>query len=66
MFFLLVKNLNILLVDLASAGIETTSSTLLWAVLFMTKCPEVQKKLHKEIDSVLGKERFPAREDRLR
>lgn len=61
-----VKNLNVLLLDLIGAGTETTSTTLLWALLFMTKYPEIQKKLHKEIDLVLGKGRQPSRDDRLR
>ncbi|XP_037048891.1 cytochrome P450 2J6-like [Bradysia coprophila] len=60
-----LENLNILLLDLIGAGTETTSTTLLWALLFMTKYPEVQKKLHEEIDLVLGKDRQPSRDDRL-
>jgi len=60
------QNLNVLLRDLIGAGTETTSTTLLWALLFMTKYPEVQKKLHKEIDLVLGKNRQPSRDDRPR
>lgn len=65
-FDISVENLNVLLLDLIGAGTETTSTTLLWALLFMTKYPEVQKKLHNEIDLVLGKDRQPSRDDRPR
>jgi len=61
-----LQNLTVLLRDLIGAGTETTSTTLLWAILFMTKYPKVQEKLHKEIDLVLGKDRQPSRDDRPR
>ena len=35
-------------------------------MLYMMNHPEVQKKVQKEIDDVIGTERLPAWDDRLR
>ncbi|KAG2336904.1 cytochrome P450 [Suillus weaverae] len=43
---------------------ETTSSTLLVFVLAMVLHPDVQKRAHAEIDSVIGRDRLPTFEDR--
>ncbi|XP_065604304.1 cytochrome P450 2J6-like [Cyrtonyx montezumae] len=40
--------------DLFLAGTETTATTLRWALLFMVAYPDVQEKVHKELDAVLG------------
>ncbi|XP_041052611.1 cytochrome P450 2D26-like [Carcharodon carcharias] len=50
--------------DLFAAGTETTSTTLRWALLFMVLHPDLQSKVHEEIDRVVGKERKVALEDR--
>nr|WBB44916.1 methyl farnesoate epoxidase [Chrysogorgia stellata] len=50
--------------DLFMAGNETTSTTLQWEVLLMMLYPEVQEKLHQELDQVLGHSRPPALADR--
>ncbi|XP_071999850.1 cytochrome P450 2C5-like [Engystomops pustulosus] len=56
-------NLTLLVSDLFVAGMETTSTTLRWGLLFMMKYPEIQKKVQKEIDQVIGR-RQPQTEDR--
>ncbi|XP_062443834.1 cytochrome P450 2W1-like [Rhea pennata] len=50
--------------DLLMAGTETTSTTLQWAILLMMKYPEIQRKVHAEIERVLGPGCMPTFEDR--
>ncbi|XP_042323687.1 cytochrome P450 2D14-like [Sceloporus undulatus] len=57
------QNLFNVIVDLFGAGIETTTCTLLWGLLFMVLHPEVQKRVHREIDMVIGKVKPPMMED---
>ena len=49
--------------DLFGAGSETTATTLSWAVLYMILYPEVQAKIHQEIDEVIGTKE-PSMEDK--
>jgi len=60
------KNLFALLGDLFQAGAETTSSTLAWAMLYLGGHPDVQRKLQKEIDEVVGKNSLPTLDNRSR
>ncbi|OWF51174.1 Cytochrome P450 2J6 [Mizuhopecten yessoensis] len=50
--------------DLFVAGMETTTTTLLWAVLFFINNPDVQKRCHEEVMEVVGEGRFPSLSDR--
>lgn len=43
--------------DLLVASIDTTSNSLSFAVLFMIKYPEVQRRVQTEIEQVLGDKR---------
>ncbi|XP_072125181.1 cytochrome P450 2K1-like isoform X1 [Mobula birostris] len=49
--------------DLFGAGMLTTSTTLRWTMLLMMKYPQIQEKVHNEINTVIGSERFPRTED---
>ncbi|KAL3883906.1 hypothetical protein ACJMK2_030136 [Sinanodonta woodiana] len=60
----IVANLKALVGDLFGAGTETTSTTLLWAVLYLLHYPDVQEKCYDEIQTVLGMERLPSLDDR--
>ncbi|OXB51685.1 hypothetical protein ASZ78_001199 [Callipepla squamata] len=57
------RNLSLVTSDLLAAGSQTTSTTLRWALLFMILHPEIQSKVHKEIDKVIGRNRAPTMAD---
>ncbi|XP_069710454.1 cytochrome P450 2D17-like [Phaenicophaeus curvirostris] len=59
------NNLRLVTADLFIAGSETTSTTLRWALLYMLLHPEIQSKVHAEIDKVIGRERSPTMEDQV-
>ena len=40
------------LIDLFIAGMETTSSSLLWTFFYLLHHPQVQKRVHQELDEV--------------
>ncbi|NXV19889.1 CP2J6 protein, partial [Cepphus grylle] len=60
------ENLTQTIFDLFLAGTETTSTTLLWALLYMVVYPDIQEKVQKELDAVLGCSRLISYEDRKR
>ncbi|XP_056464489.1 vitamin D 25-hydroxylase [Gadus chalcogrammus] len=52
--------------ELIIAGTETTTNTLRWAMLYMALYPNIQERVHQEIDSVLVNGRAPSLEDKQR
>ncbi|XP_030228881.1 cytochrome P450 2J2 isoform X2 [Gadus morhua] len=59
-----IENLSVCTLDLFVAGTETTTTTLHWGLLFMTYYPDIQKKVHAELDTVVGSSRQPSMSDR--
>ncbi|XP_068950939.1 cytochrome P450 2U1 [Petaurus breviceps papuanus] len=51
--------------DLFIAGTDTTTNSLLWCLLYMSLNPEVQEKVHKEIEKVIGPDRAPSLTDKV-
>ncbi|XP_069129908.1 cytochrome P450 2J6-like [Argopecten irradians] len=58
------ENLRIILTNLYTAGTETISTTIKWAILFLIHYPDVQTKLRKEIADVIGFARIPSLNDK--
>ncbi|XP_033006703.1 cytochrome P450 2J5-like [Lacerta agilis] len=48
------ENLAQCIADLFIAGTETTTSSLKWALLLLASHPDIQDKVHKEIEDALG------------
>ncbi|XP_068558513.1 uncharacterized protein [Cebidichthys violaceus] len=57
-------NLALNSMDLFMAGTETTSTTLLWALVYLIKNPDIKDKVQAEIDGVIGRTRQPSVADR--
>ncbi|PIK55196.1 putative cytochrome P450 1A4-like [Apostichopus japonicus] len=52
--------------DFFGAGFETVASTLMWAFLYAIYFPDLQKRMQKEMDDVIGRDRLPSLADRGR
>ncbi|XP_051063296.1 cytochrome P450 2A3 [Phodopus roborovskii] len=61
-----MKNLVMTTLNLFFAGTETISTTLRYGFLLLMKHPDVEAKIHKEIDQVVGRNRQPKYEDRMK
>ncbi|XP_053165554.1 cytochrome P450 2J2-like isoform X1 [Hemicordylus capensis] len=48
------ENLAQCIMEFFAAGTETTATTLQWALLLMATHPDIQEKVHKEIEDVFG------------
>ncbi|TRY69986.1 hypothetical protein TCAL_10020 [Tigriopus californicus] len=57
------EQLEQVILDLFSAGVETIKVSLLWSIIYLTRNPDVQKKVQAELDSVVGSERNVAIDD---
>lgn len=62
----LEEDLIITCMDMFTAGSESTSNTIEFIIMYLVLNPNVQKKLHEELDSVLQRSRRPNLDDRNR
>ncbi|XP_069483780.1 cytochrome P450 2B1-like [Ambystoma mexicanum] len=60
------ENLQACIADLFVAGTDTTSTTLRWGLLYMITYPDIQAQCQQEIEQVVGWDRLPAWDDRLK
>ncbi|XP_078524270.1 cytochrome P450 2J4-like isoform X2 [Lissotriton helveticus] len=60
------ENLIHLSMDIFMAGIETTTTTLLWSIIHMLNHPHIQVKVQQELDAVVGPMHVIEYEDRKR
>jgi cytochrome P450 len=51
--------------DMWLAGQETTSNTLAWMVMYLMTNPSAQKRLHSELDKVIGSDRVITLDDKM-
>ncbi len=56
--------LSNVLMDIFLGGNATTSLTISWALMFMAMHPDIQDKVHQELDSAFGKGEAPMARDR--
>uniref|UniRef100_UPI0037E88B3B cytochrome P450 2K4-like isoform X1 n=1 Tax=Semicossyphus pulcher TaxID=241346 RepID=UPI0037E88B3B len=49
------ENLLMTVMNLFSAGTDTTATTLRWGLLFMAKYPKIQDQVQEELSSVIGR-----------
>ncbi|CAO2634874.1 Cytochrome P450 1A2 [Lemmus lemmus] len=50
--------------DLFGAGFDTVTTAISWSLLLLVTRPNVQRKIHKEMDTVIGRDRQPRLSDR--
>ncbi|EGT50038.1 hypothetical protein CAEBREN_11357 [Caenorhabditis brenneri] len=59
-----MEQLDSVCFDLWVAGMETTSNTLYWSLLYVLLNPEVLKKIYEELDQKIGSDRIITTSDR--
>lgn len=62
--FLTDERLILTMGEVFVAGMETTASAVCWALLRLIHNPQIQEKLHEELDQVIGPNRSPDLDDK--
>uniref|UniRef100_A0A4W3JIG8 Cytochrome P450, family 17, subfamily A, polypeptide 1 n=1 Tax=Callorhinchus milii TaxID=7868 RepID=A0A4W3JIG8_CALMI len=57
-------HLQMTVADIFGAGVETTSTVLRWIWAYLIHNPEVQKRIHEEMDNKIGFDRLPKLNDK--
>ncbi|XP_052028294.1 cytochrome P450 2C54 isoform X5 [Apodemus sylvaticus] len=60
----MLEHMAVTVTDLFTAGTETTSTTLRYALLLLLKYPHVTAKVQEEIEHVIGRHRSPCMQDK--
>ena len=55
-----------LCMDLLIAGTDTSAQTVNWFLLILANRPEIQARVHEELDRVIGRDALPTVDDRTR
>ncbi|XP_021063043.1 cytochrome P450 1A2 [Mus pahari] len=50
--------------DIFGAGFDTVTTAITWSILLLVTQPKVQRKIHEELDTVVGRDRQPRLSDR--
>ncbi|XP_072484447.1 cytochrome P450 1A1 [Notamacropus eugenii] len=67
------ENANVLLsekktvnsvVDIFGAGFDTVTTAISWSLMYLVAKPEIQKKIQEELDTVIGRDRWPNLSDK--
>ena len=58
------ENVILTMSELFMGGLETTSSSVCWALLHLIHNPKLQDMLHQELDEVIGPNRLPELKDK--
>ncbi|XP_048472956.1 cytochrome P450 1A1 [Rhincodon typus] len=51
--------------DLFGAGFDTITTALSWTIMYLIKYPDIQQKVHEEINNNIGRDRSPKISDKL-
>ena len=58
-----IEDIQFLMLDVQTAASDTSSSTIARFILYTTLNQDVQRKIHEELDRVVGKDRLPCWQD---
>ncbi|KAL3889296.1 hypothetical protein ACJMK2_001640 [Sinanodonta woodiana] len=60
------KQLAKTVLSLVVGGAETTTTTIMWAILYFAAKPDIQARVFREINEIVGTDRLPSLQDKLK